>query len=152
MSLFVSLGRIPLGNQDPAPRLYYCCLTVPPLSLYPLPFLISNCLNLPLGTQRRPWRLSEAHFLKTRNGGHRKAFVPRSPTEPGSVTISPSFDWSSHLSLGSWHFLYSFPTHSLPVWSLKKMAIFLACGSSQARDSIQATAATYVTAAVMPGP
>ena len=41
-------------NQDPAPRLHYCFLTVSPLSplsLHPLPSLISNCLNLPFGTQ-----------------------------------------------------------------------------------------------------
>ena len=52
------------GNQDPAPRLYCCCSTVPPLSLHPLPSLISICLNLPLGTQGGPLRLSEAHFFK----------------------------------------------------------------------------------------
>ena len=34
-------------NQDPAPRLHYCSLTAPPLSLHPLPSLISNGLNLP---------------------------------------------------------------------------------------------------------
>ena len=38
-------------NQDAAPRLYYCFRTAPPLSLHPLPSLISNCLNLPFGTQ-----------------------------------------------------------------------------------------------------
>ena len=83
LSLCVSLG----GHQDPAPRLYYCFLTVLPLSLHPLPSL-SNCLNLPLGTQGRPWRRNEAHFLKTRNGGHRKAFVSRSPTGLCSVSVS----------------------------------------------------------------
>ena len=30
------------GIQNPAPRPCYCCLTVPPLSLHPLPPLISN--------------------------------------------------------------------------------------------------------------
>ena len=30
---------------------------------HPLPSLISNCLNLPVGTQGRSWRLNEAHFL-----------------------------------------------------------------------------------------
>ena len=33
------------GNQDPAPRLHYCYLTAPPLSLHPFPSLISNCLK-----------------------------------------------------------------------------------------------------------
>ena len=52
------------------------------LSLHPFTSLISNFLNPPLGTQGRPWRLNDAPFLKTTNGGHRKAFVPRSPTGP----------------------------------------------------------------------
>ena len=56
------------------------------LSLHPLPSLISNCLNLPLGTQGRPWRLNEAHFLKTRNRGHTQALGPRSPIGPCLVT------------------------------------------------------------------
>ena len=74
------------GNKDPTPRPYSGFLTVPPLSLHPLPSLISKCLNLPLGTQGRPWRLNEPYFLKTRNrGGHRKAFVPRSPTGPAQL-------------------------------------------------------------------
>ena len=75
------------GNQDPAPRLCCSFLTVPPWSLHPLPSLISNCLNLPLGTQGRSWRLNEAPFLKTRDGGHREMFVPRSPTGPCLVTF-----------------------------------------------------------------
>ena len=70
------------GNQDPAPRLYYYFFTVPPLSLHPLPSLISSCLNLPLGTQGRPQRLNETHFLKARNGGQRMVFVPKSPVGP----------------------------------------------------------------------
>ena len=44
-------------NQDPVPRLHYCFLTAPPLSLHPFPSLISSCLNLPFGTQGRSWRL-----------------------------------------------------------------------------------------------
>ena len=38
---------IPCWKQDPAPRLHYCFLTAPPLSLHPLPSLISTCLNCP---------------------------------------------------------------------------------------------------------
>ena len=45
--LYVSLG----GNKDPAPKLHYCFQKTPPLSLHPLLSLISNCLNLPFGTQ-----------------------------------------------------------------------------------------------------
>ena len=44
-------------SQDPAPRLHYCFLAAPPLSLYPLPFLCSNCSDLSFGTQGRLWRL-----------------------------------------------------------------------------------------------
>ena len=55
---------IPLeANQDPAPRLYYCSLTVPPLSLHALPSLISICFNLLFGTQGRFRRLNVAYFL-----------------------------------------------------------------------------------------
>ena len=67
------------GYQEPSSRLY-CFLTASLLSLHPLLFLISNCLNLPFGTQGRSWRLNEACFLQARKGGHRKTFVPRSPT------------------------------------------------------------------------
>ena len=77
------------GNQDPAPGLDYCVLTIPPLSLHLLPSLISNCLNLPLGTQGRSWGLNEAHFLRTRNLGHRKALAPRSPRGPCPVSDTP---------------------------------------------------------------
>ena len=45
-----------------------------------LPSLISSCLNLTFGTQGRSRRLNEAYFLPTRNGGHRKALVPRCPS------------------------------------------------------------------------
>ena len=61
-------------EQDPAPRLHYCFLSAPPLSLHPLPSLISNYLNLPFGTQGRSWRLN------------RKASLLRSPT--GSCSVS----------------------------------------------------------------
>ena len=70
------------GIQDHAPRLYCCFLTVPPLSLHPLPSLMSNCLNLPLGSQRRSWRLNEACFLKTRNGDTERLLCPEAPEGP----------------------------------------------------------------------
>ena len=69
------------GEPDPAPRLRYCFLTAPPLSLHPLPSLISNCLNLPFGIQGR---------------GHRKAFVSRSPTGSFSVSLSHTLCIHSH--------------------------------------------------------
>ena len=43
-------------NQDPAPRLHYCFLTAL-LFLHSLHSLISNCLNLPFGTQESSRRL-----------------------------------------------------------------------------------------------
>ena len=39
-------------------RLHYCFLAAPPLSLHPLPSLISSCLNLPMGT----WNITEAEW------------------------------------------------------------------------------------------
>ena len=75
-SLCVSLEREPGSCLKD----YYYFLTVPPWSLQPLPYLFSNYLNKFLGAQGSSWRVNEVHFLKARNGGHRKAFVPRSPT------------------------------------------------------------------------
>ena len=47
--LFCVSFEVELG---PAPRLS-CSLAVSPLSLHPLPSMISNCSNLPFGTQGR---------------------------------------------------------------------------------------------------
>ena len=44
-------------KHDPTPRLYYCFLAVPPLSLLPLSSLTSTCSNLPFGPKGRLWRL-----------------------------------------------------------------------------------------------
>ena len=49
-------------NQDHTPRLHYCFLTVPPLSLHPFPSLTSNSLNLPFGTQGKSWRLKPIYY------------------------------------------------------------------------------------------
>ena len=54
-------------NQDPASKLQYCFLATPPLFLPSLPSLISNCLNLPFGTQKRSVRLNEVYFLQIGN-------------------------------------------------------------------------------------
>ena len=56
-------------------------------------WLFLFCLCIPfltrlLGTQGRSWRLNQARFLKIRNGGHRKAFLPRGPMGPCLVTAS----------------------------------------------------------------
>ena len=68
-------------NQDPVWRVYHH-LIVSPLFLYPLPSLISNCLNPPFGTQGRSRRLNEAYILQTRNGEHRTDLYSRAPQSP----------------------------------------------------------------------
>ena len=75
------------GNKDPVPKLYYCFLTVPPWPLHSFPSLISNSLNLPIGTQESSWRLNEAYFLQSRNEGHRKVFMTGCPTGFFSVLV-----------------------------------------------------------------
>ena len=49
-------------NQDPTPRLLYCFLTVPPLTLYPLPSIINSCPNLSFRTQERSGRLESIPY------------------------------------------------------------------------------------------
>ena len=44
-------------SQNPASRLHYCLLTLPPWSLHALPSLITDCLNLLFGAQGMSWRL-----------------------------------------------------------------------------------------------
>ena len=68
-------------NQDSAPRLHYCFLAVPPLSLHPLPSLISNSLNLPFGTQGRSWRLESFHY-KQEMGDMERLSCPGVPQCP----------------------------------------------------------------------
>ena len=52
---------------EPGP---YCSLTVPPLSLHPLPSLISNCLQ---------------------------GFLPRNPTGSSGLSVSATpFSWNGH--------------------------------------------------------
>ena len=67
------------GNQDPAPRLHSCFLTAPPLSLHALPLLISNCLNLPVGTQGSSGWLNKAYLLQARKGEVQKDFCAQEP-------------------------------------------------------------------------
>ena len=76
------------GNQDPGQggTIVLICFSLPPLSLHHFPSLISNCLNLSVGTPGRSWRLNEAHFLLRQKGVHKKTFVPGSPI--GSCWVS----------------------------------------------------------------
>ena len=63
---------------EPTPKQQYCFLAVSTLSLHPPSSLISNCLNLPFGTQGKSWRLE----------GDRKASMSRSPTRSCSVSVT----------------------------------------------------------------
>ena len=74
------------GNQDPVPRLHYCFLTAPPLSLHPLPSLISNCLNLPFGTQERSWRLESVPY-KQEMGNTERLPCPGAPQRPARFQV-----------------------------------------------------------------
>ena len=44
------------AEPGPCPKAASLFLTAPPLCLHPVPFQISNCYNLPLGTQGRSWK------------------------------------------------------------------------------------------------
>ena len=75
-------------NQDPVPRLHYCFLAAPPLSLHPVPSVInSSSLNLSFGIHGRSWRLESIPYRQETAGEEgRKASVARSPT--GSCFVS----------------------------------------------------------------
>ena len=68
-------------DQDPAPRLRYCFLAAPSLSLHPLPSLINNCLNLPFGTQGRSRRLESVPY-KQGTGDTERLLCPAAPRGP----------------------------------------------------------------------
>ena len=68
---------IPWGRT----RTLHYCLTAPPLSLHPLPSLISSCLNLPFATQGRPWRLKPIPY-KQETGNTERLPCPRAPQNP----------------------------------------------------------------------
>ena len=67
------------GEPGPCLSQHHCFLSAPALFLQSLPSLISNCLNLPFGTQGRSRRLKEAYFLQARNKGHGKDLYGRTP-------------------------------------------------------------------------
>ena len=73
-------------NQYPAPSLYHSFLTVPPLSLHPPPFPDYQLFESTLWNSGKVME-TEVYSLKGRAGGHRKAFVSRSPTGPSSVSL-----------------------------------------------------------------
>ena len=75
----ISLSR----NQDPVWRLYQP-LIVSPVFLYPLPSLISNCLNPPFGTHGRSRKLNEAYILRQEMENTQQICTP----EPHRVLLS----------------------------------------------------------------
>ena len=85
-------------NQDAAPRLHYCFLAPPPLSLRPLPSLISNCLNLPFATQGRPWRLESVPY-KQATVDTESLPCPGAPQGPAQFHYPLSFLISHHFPL-----------------------------------------------------
>ena len=67
--------------------------------LFPLPSMISNCLNLPSGTQGRWRRLNEAYVLQTRNGNREWICTP----QPHGVLLSfNSGNWATMTLLNSY--------------------------------------------------
>ena len=104
------------GEPGPFPKAVLLFLDCSSLSSqHPLPSPTSHCLNLPFGTQGRSRRVNEAYFLKTRDEGHTKAFLPGSPTGPCSVSVPLGEDnWKLH----AWHFPALCPLCFVPGWIL----------------------------------
>jgi len=67
------------GNQDPAPRLYCCVLMAPPWSLPPLPSLIGNPLNLPLGSSEKVLEAEGGPFPKNQKWGTQRGLYAQEP-------------------------------------------------------------------------
>ena len=68
-------------TAPPGKPLHYCFLTASPLSLHPVPSLISNCLNLPFGTQGRSWSLESLPY-KQGTGDTERLPCPGAPQGP----------------------------------------------------------------------
>ena len=76
------------GEPAPRPQAALLCLDGSSLVSASPPFPDEHLSESALGVQGRSGRLNEACFLQMRNGGHRNAFMPRSPT--GSCSVSRS--------------------------------------------------------------
>ena len=68
-------------RQSPVPRLHYCFLAAPPLSLHPLPYLIINYLNLLIRTQGKSPRLESVPY-KQETGDTERLRYPGAPQCP----------------------------------------------------------------------
>ena len=68
------------GTRTLPPRSLCCFLIVPTSFPHSLPSLISNCLNLPFGTQGRSKSWNKTYFLQTRNGELGKVYTKEGST------------------------------------------------------------------------
>ena len=76
-------------KQDPAPRLHYCFLAAPLSYLHPLSSLISNCSNLPFGTQGRSWSLGSI----PKKWGTERFLCPGAPQGPAQFQCQSGIFW-----------------------------------------------------------
>ena len=72
-------------EPGPCPKAALLFLDCPSLASPFPPALISNCLNLPFGTQGRSRRLNDAYLLQTRNGDRERICTREGPS--GSCSI-----------------------------------------------------------------
>ena len=103
-----------------APRLHYCFLAAPPLSLHPLPSLISNYLSLPFRTQGRSWSPESVPY-KNEEQGSQKGFCPWEPHRSCSGSFSLYFFLLSSFFLS---FLPSFLSSIMRMLELNHISSF----------------------------
>ena len=87
-------------NRDAAPSLHCCSLAVSPLSLHPLPSLMSNCSNLPFRTRGRSWRLESVPYRQG-TGVTKRLLYPGTYRAPGQ--------WRNRLSLAPYELPEALP-------------------------------------------
>ena len=90
------------GEPGPYPKAALSFLDCS-LSLHPLPSLISNCLNLPFGTQGRSWRLESVPYKQEMGDTERLTWCPGAPQGPAwfHLGIQGPFSLDSSLCLFS---------------------------------------------------
>ena len=93
-------------GQGAAMRLHYCFLAASPLSLQPLPSLISSCSNLPFVTQGKLWRLESVPYKQETGDTERfptqdphRVLLSFSLSYAVSANYSTSEDWGLQGSL-----------------------------------------------------
>ena len=80
-------------NQDPTVMLRYSFLIVPSLFPHFLPWLISNCLNLPFVTQGLPLRAQLVKILPATEETPVQSLGWEDPLEKGKATHSSVLAW-----------------------------------------------------------